>query len=533
VLSDNPEVKKLTSNVNKQIQTDNSFGLKKTYCAALIQGKVNDTELVRPSDCFVDDYAATKAKLAEEGYESICIFEDYVKNTKTADSESVKEQYLQICEELYMEEQYRQLATKIINEEKAGKKFGYQALCVLKETLEQWSGTYSEKAKLVLYLEEKIHESIGKNGKPKYGQRGFAGLKKWVHICLFETEGRRKERIAQLGEVISWNALEAGYNNRAFAKLPTATFYEDRLRKAKPLDCAIATFFTAVIIFLLQEFHLITWINVALPVCLWLLFIVCNRREKGLLRMIQLSACYATAGLGGIVFYCNAEKWIAHENFLVINGLTLVLTIVVLLFIKEKKCFRNIFLSRVIWMVPITCYMLFTLMALEWFTDIKYGLVLITCCQMVILLISLYGLNKSENMRFNRKSFTNEKTLMGISAMLILVGAVVLVLSEELMSVAGIGSIMLLIFSAIASFLVGALTTNSEKNIIKAIGLAFMISTGYLVCLMLHGFLHYLLPLGKILSLVISEIIYLIMTVILCMAVVIDETTSSEINTKI
>lgn len=300
--------------------------------------------------------------------------------------------------------------------------------------------------------------------------------------------------------------------------------------KASGFYCVVATILYVAVIFALIKMDWITFANVALPTCLYFLFVFCNRGEKGIFRGIQMVACYGTVVLSGYVFYQNAEAWIAAKNFVGINSAILLLSSVALLMIKERKSFRNLYLSRVLWMVPITCFMLFGLMAVEKLTEVKYGLVLATCCLVIALLISLSGLSKRENLYFDKTYSTSEKVLIGISVMLIVGGAVALSLTTELMSVASVGNVLLLVFAAVSAFLAGTITSNSNNNMIKAGGLLAMVGSSYLVCLMLSGLFHYVFSFGEFSALVISEVIYLIMATFLCLALVVDEELRSRIR---
>ena len=302
--------------------------------------------------------------------------------------------------------------------------------------------------------------------------------------------------------------------------------------KANGLDCVVATILYVAVIFALIKMDWITFANVALPTCLYCLFVFCNRGEKGIFQGIQMTACYGTVVLSGYVFCQNAEAWIAAKNFVGINSAILLFSSVALLMIKERKNFRNLYLSRVLWMIPITCFMLFGLMALGKLTEIKHGLILATGCQVIALLISLSGLAKRENLYFEKGYSTSEKTLIGISVMLIIIGAVILSCTTELMSVADTGSVILLIISAVLAILTGAITSCSNNNIIKAGGLLAVAVASYFICLMLFGLFHYVFSFDEFSALVISEVIYLIMTTFLCLGLVVDQELRRRIRTS-
>lgn len=523
-LVDNPQIKKLATDLDKQIKKDESFGLKETYCAALLQGEIKSEELVRPSDYFVDDFEGTYVRLEQEGYESICKFEDYICSNKTSDSEEIRKRYLMICESLLLDEQYRKLKEKIVRaEEKFKNGYGYKALCTFKNTLEQSIDQSREKDNLIVYLEEKQSNALGKKGKPKYKQKGFAGLKQWVHICLFELSGRRNENIIELGKTLSTNAIDNGYRNKMFNKLPTQSYYEEKMRQAKPLDCLIMTVIYVIGMITTVYLESITWDGGVLLTCLYLMFVISNRKENGILRIIQLLSCYGTAGIGGYIFYSNAEIIVCRDNFIVVNGVVLAITLIMIVLIIERREFKNLYLSRVLWIIPITNYMLFAFWVIQKLTEFRYGLIFVTCFEVIALLISLYGVSKKENLHFSQLYSKNDKALRAICVMLIPVGTVAIIISKELMTVAGWGEILLLIFSVIAGFFAASIAVVSPKGVINVIGLILITGIGYVVGLLIYGLLHCVLPLGNILSLIISELIYLAIIVFFGLALIEEE----------
>ena len=518
-LSPNPKIVRQVEEIKREQKKDESFGLKQTYCAGLLEGKIKSNELVRPSDRFVDDFAATRARLEQGGYEALCKFDDYLKKTVTNDSQETRKRYFEVCDGLFADELYRKLAKRV--KESSGK-YGYGTLCSLKATLEQSDDVSIELDNLIEYVEGEIQSILGKKGTPKLGKGGFKGLKKLVHICLFEIEGRRKEKMILLGEALSQSAIDRGYKNKAFGKLPTRMFYEERKRKAKPLDCVVATLLAATMVFGLFWLDLFRWENIALVGCLYLLFVITNRKESGVLKILQMLACFGAVGLCGYIFYINASDWLAMQYFMPVNGIVLGVSVALLLVIHETKEYRNLYLSRVTWIISISCYVLFGIKLLEMLTEITYGLIIGTAIQTISILVSLNGLNRAENLKFDKEHDTDEKTLKGFTVMVVPVGVLAIILLSKLMEYAGIGSIILLILSAVFAFVAGFMAFDSKVNLKRGIGIVFIAGLGTIVGLLVFGLFGCVFNLNVILSLVIAVAIYLALTCFLSMVIATD-----------
>ena len=99
--------------------------------------------------------------------------------------------------------------------------------------------------------------------------------------------------------------------------------------------------------------------------------------------------------------------------------------------IIERREFKNLYLSRVLWIIPITNYMLFAFWVIQKLTEFRYGLIFVTCFEVIALLISLYGVSKKENLHFSQLYSKNDKALRAICVMLIPVGTVAIIISKD------------------------------------------------------------------------------------------------------
>ncbi len=507
-LSDKPQIKKLTGDIKKQTQKDHSYGLKNTYCAPLLEGKVKTDELMRPGDYIVDDFEGTKARLKSEGYDSICAFEDYLCSAKTPDSADVEKKYFDVCRSLFVDELYREFGEKIEKQErKLGNGYGYKTLVALRDTLEEMYDNCPEKDKVLCYLDEKIDHATGKNGKPRLGRGGFAGLKKIVHICMFELHGRKKEVFVEIGQALSKKAVDSGYRNTMFKKLPTITYYEEKMKKATPMDCIFATFLCAAMVYVLIHFEQFNIVNGGLVASLYLLFIISNRKDNLVIKTIQTLLCVFVSGLSAYLFYDYADMLMNIDNFTLINGGVMAGSLLLILSTRERTRFRYLFTSRVIWLITITSYILFASMII----NIKYELIIFTGCEAILVLISLLGIGNKDNLKFNKAYIKNDKSLLGIYLMLAFAGGIAIVKVSEFMPYVKVWQVLLAIVTVIVAFIVAVLMWGSMSNIINAIILMLAASICYICGMLVYGLLHCILPLGNIVSLVISEVVYLIM----------------------
>lgn len=515
-LSPKSQTVKQIEAIQEDEKKDKSFGLKSTYCAQLIEGKVKTDELVRPSDGFVDDFAATRQRLAREGYDSVCKFDDYLKTTKTKDTQEIRKRYFDVCDSLFADYLYQKLSSRIKSE---NKRFGVDTLCILKSALEECDESSIELDNLLEYLEENVQNKLGRNGKPKFGQGGFKGLKRLVHMCLFEIEGRRQEKVICLGERVSQMAIEAGYENRGIHKLPTRTFREERKRKAKPWDGVIATIILGIIIVGLAQLSLITWDRIALPIFLYGLFVITNRGEMGALGIIQRVLCLGTVGVCGHIFYVNARALMAMPRFSLVNGIVLGASLVLLLFVHETKEYRNLYLSRVLWILSISAYVFFGIMALEKFTKITWGLLLGTIIQVIAILISLAGLNKKANLQFEKTHATDVKTLAGVCVMTVPAGLFGLYVLTDYIIFANAFTIILLVLGAIVAYITGALSAAVNMDIVKGVGIVFVVASSVLIGGLFYALLIGVLNAAVNVAMSIAIIIYLAMACFMCFAI--------------
>lgn len=512
-LSEHPNVMKLTDNIQKQIQKDASFGLKKTYCGPLLTGEIRATELVRPGDSFVDDFAATRAWLEQKGYQAVCDFDDYLKSSDTIDNATVKKQYAEICDSIFTEELYRSLRVEIArdeNEQKHG--YGYRALCALKEALYESDDVSVEKEKLIVYVEEKIQGTLGKKGKPKFYKNGFAGLKGWVHMCLFELEGRRNEKMIRLGKLLSKTAIRDGYKNRMFKTLPTVSYYEDRKIMAGTWDCLISTvLFATVIGLLLYTNSFLVW-KAVLVTCLYLLFVSCNKYYD-VCTVVQWLSCLGIIGIGGYVFYNYAPGWITADKFVGINIVVLLATWFIAGMLDKQEVFRYHYFAKLGKVIATTSAMLYAYMLLDKFTEVKYALVLVVCCLMIANFMILRDLDEDvaeEKEKTARTTSDGGRFVKIGCALCVAAGAIVLFISVDLMENAGFWRYVLLIFILLFGVGWGGKATEKEGIAIKLWG-AFLSMTGLFAGgMFVFGLLHCLLPLGRTFSLVVAEILYLI-----------------------
>ena len=407
-LSDNATVVHVTKEIEKQSKKDSSFGLKQTYCGGLLSGEVKESEFIRPSDSFVDNFEWTRAKLVEEGYDAVCDFEDYILSHDTRDSKEVKGKYLEICDSLFTEELYRTLKENIEDDTKAFG-FGYKTLTTFRDTLIDNKDMCPEKLALIECIDEKSESLLNKKGNPKLGHAGFGGMKKLVHHCLFEIDGRRVDKIQNLGEVLSKNAIKNGYNNVLLNKLPTITYYEECARKATPIQCIIMILLCVLGGYLLQNNDLITWCNVGALVSMGLGFVISNRKDDGFLKFLQVMSLLGLAVCGAAVFYTYANEYIAIKHFTVINGIILGVNLVFIFAIKEHYRFVNLFVSRIVKIVFATSLLMFGVWALDMYTNVSFGPIIATVCQGIASFVLLMGIKRDNIYAGESKNISLEK----------------------------------------------------------------------------------------------------------------------------